>query len=577
MFEPIYITDLSACEPKSALTDEAQRGCWSLWDYETELHKGVALSGKMLYADGQVDPPALTLPLGASGWHEIYLGFYYSDFPTDHFIRVRLGGDDSFDRVASEPTSPKDGNHTEQNINFSVLAETLWRTADLSGRSLEIARPNVAGMFGRDGYSSLAYVKLVPLSPARLADHRKLDATESTRRLVAIFDGAGTCGWGPRTIEDLWEDIDPLADTDIDIMLCTMSRFDITYYPSRVGEMRSLERGFYHKWYAVQARVLDQLCAQGIDPLRVYIDRAKQRGLKFFATTRLAGPHTPPWHVTGNGPFYRQNPQCRCVTQDGRVTPHLSLAYPQVRRRLIDVLTEQAQAGADGVAVMFNRGAPWVLFEEPTWDTFAQAPSVDRATFDPLDERWCQHKAGFITELLRELRQAMDEVGRQQGRRVGIGCIVMATRRNALCFAIDAETWIRRGLVDFLVVHPYNFLEKPFDEPMDSVEETIRQLRPAADEAGVKLYADVYPRRMPGYVYLEKARSMYGAGADGLAYWDMESRTGRKSEWYTSSRLGHVDLLNDWPLDLRSHFDRVPLKSVAGMMTEYRYGGHTNG
>ena len=575
MAGPIYITDLGECQPQSALTNEAKRGCWSLWDYETEQHNEVTLSGRMLYADSQAAAPVLTLSLGVSGWHEIYLGFYYSDFPTDHHIRLRLSGAGSFDRVSAEPTSVKDGNHTEQNISHRVLAETLWRAADLSGKSLEIARPNTEGVLGRDGYSSLAYVKLVPLSPAQLANHHKLDATEQTKKLVAIYDGAGTVGWGPQAIEDLWEDIDPLAETDINILLCTMSRFDITYYPSKIGEMRSLDRGFYHKPYATQARMLDQLSSRGIDPLRVYIDRAKQKGLKFFATTRLAGPHTPPWHVTGQGPFYRQNPQCRCVTQDGRVTPHLSLAFPQVRQRLVDVLTEQAQAGADGVAVMFNRGAPWILFEDQVWDTFAKAGSLDRDNFDPLDERWCQHKASFITELMRQLRQAMDEVGK--GRHVGIGCIVMGTRRNALYFGIDAEAWMRQGLVDFLVVHPYNFLEKPFDEPMDSVEETIRQLRPVANETGVKLYADVYPRRMPGYAYLERARLMYAAGADGLAYWDIESRVNRKSEWNTSSRLGHVDQLDDWPLDLRSHFDRIPLKSVAGMMTEYRYGGHTNG
>ena len=208
MAEPIYITDLSACERKSALTDEAQPGCWSLWEYQTEPHKGAAFSGKMLYADGHVDPPPLTLPLGATGWHEIYLGFYYSDFPTEHYVRVRLGGDDSFDRVASEPTSPKDGNHTEQNINFGVLAETLWRTADLTGKGLEIARPNMAGLFGRDGYSSLAYIKLVPLSAAQLAEHRKLEPTDATKRLVAVFDGSGSSCWGPVAIEDLWEDID---------------------------------------------------------------------------------------------------------------------------------------------------------------------------------------------------------------------------------------------------------------------------------------------------------------------------------------------------------------------------------
>jgi hypothetical protein len=83
----------------------------------------------MLYANAQVEPPPVTLKLGASGWHAIYLGFYYADFPNTHAVRVRLTGDRSFHRVQAETTSAKDGNHTEQNINYSLMAETLWRTS----------------------------------------------------------------------------------------------------------------------------------------------------------------------------------------------------------------------------------------------------------------------------------------------------------------------------------------------------------------------------------------------------------------------------------------------------------------
>ncbi len=577
MSTPIYITDLSGCEPKSALSPEARKGRWSVWDYETHEHRGVRLSGKMLYANAQVEPPPVTLRLGASGWHAVYLGFYYADFPNSHTVRVRLTGDPTFDRVQAETTSPKDGNHAEQNVNYSLLAETLWRTADLTGQDLVISRPGRKGLLAQHGYTSLAYVKLVPLSEEDLAQRRKLMPSPRTKRLIAVFDGAFGGGWWPESTEDLHEDIDPLADTDVEVLLCTMARFDITYYPSRAGEMRSLRRAFYHPEYAAQAQVLAEMQKKGLDTLRVYIHRAHERGLKFYATNRPAGPHPPPFHLTGEGPLYRKHPEFRCVTQDGQTVPHLSFAFPEVRRRLIDVLREQAEAGADGVSLMFNRSHPWVLFEEPAWTAFAEKHDADRAKLDPANEAWCRHKAGYLTALARELREAMDEVGRRQGRRIGIGHMVMGTVRSRLYFGIDAETWMREGLVDFLIVHPYNYHERPFPGGDESVERAVRELRPAADETGVKVYADVYPRRMPGYAYLDRARALYAAGADGLAYWDIETRVNRKSEWFTSSRLGHADLLNDWPLDLRGHFDRIPLKSVAGMVTDRAYSGHTNG
>ena len=575
MGNPIFISDLSICEPKSALCPEARKGRWSVWDYETHEHKGTQLKGKMLYANSQTEPPPVTLKLGVSGWHAVYLGLYYADDPRAHTLRVKLTGDQTFARVQAEPTSPKDGNHAEQNINFSLLAETLWRAAELTGKDLIISRPNRKGSAAKDGCSSLAYVKLVPLSEEDLVRLQRLEPRPDTRRLIAVTDGATAGAWWPESREDLWEDIDPVAGTDVDIVLCTMARYDITYYSSRVGEMRSVKRGFYH--YVMQAAVLAEMRRKGLDMLRTYIDRVHDHGLKFYATNRPAGPHPPPNHLTGEGPLYREHPEFRCISQDGLPLPHLSFAFPEVRQRLIDVLREQAEAGADGVSIMFNRSHPWVLFEDPAWRPFAEKHGADRSRLDPTDEGWCRHKAAYVTALMRELRGAMDEVGRKQGRRIGIGHMVMGAGRSRLYFGIDVETWMREGLVDFLIIHPYSYHERPYPAEDESVEGGIRELRPLANQTGVKLYADVYPRRMPGYAYLNRAKDCYGAGADGLAYWDVESRIYRKSEWFTSSRLGHVDLLDEWPLDLQAHFDRIPLKSVAGMVTDRRYSGHTNG
>ena len=70
----IYITDLSSCTPRSALSSEAAQGKWQTIPYETcdeEPGKGV-----MLGAASFVDAPEIRLPLDVSGWHSVYIGFW---------------------------------------------------------------------------------------------------------------------------------------------------------------------------------------------------------------------------------------------------------------------------------------------------------------------------------------------------------------------------------------------------------------------------------------------------------------------------------------------------------------------
>lgn len=47
MGEPVYFTDVGQCELTQALAAESRRGCWSLWDYETDGERTAPRRGRM--------------------------------------------------------------------------------------------------------------------------------------------------------------------------------------------------------------------------------------------------------------------------------------------------------------------------------------------------------------------------------------------------------------------------------------------------------------------------------------------------------------------------------------------------
>ncbi|MCK5381481.1 MAG: hypothetical protein KAJ81_08420, partial [Candidatus Latescibacteria bacterium] len=67
----IYLSDMSQCKPASALSEKQEKGHWTLIPYETE-----EVSGTLVSALSFITAPELTLPLGVSGWHSIYVGYW---------------------------------------------------------------------------------------------------------------------------------------------------------------------------------------------------------------------------------------------------------------------------------------------------------------------------------------------------------------------------------------------------------------------------------------------------------------------------------------------------------------------
>jgi len=577
--DPIYFTDMGQCEPAHALSAFSRVRHWSLWDYETDPARTAHLKGRMLYASEQTESPPVTLRLNLKGPHAIYLASHHGWDPQSYTLKARLTKDRCFHRLMHQALQPKDlaslgrkEMFAERTFSKYDLVEWLWRCEDLTGQDITFARPNL-GSLRATANASVAYVKCVPLTDAEVAALERLRSTGGTRTLMGSIDGGDTFSWLPESREDVWEEMEPFRDSDVGIVCYTVARSDVCVFPTRVGTVRTREMGYYHPTFWTVGDSMERLAAHGIDPLKETVDYAHEIGVKILVTNRPAAPHMAPFQEDMQSPWYMENKQWRCRLEDGTPLQQMSFAYPEVAEKFLGIFREGLERGADGICTMWCRGWPWVMYEAPVVESFLKKHGEDPRKLPRNDPRWMQHKADVMTRnFVRPMRRILDEFGQARGRRLEAAYYVMDRPEDCLYNALDVRTWVREGLVDYLMVHPNGWSEGASGRRDNlRVHESVPLFKSLAQGTRIKVYADVYPRRMPAEGYIERARFYYGTGADGLMYWDVDCRTSRKSEWFTAARMGHRDLLDAWPLDTSASFKVVPLRMIGGLSTDPRY------
>ena len=157
---------------------------------------------------------------------------------------------------------------------------------------------------------------------------------------------------------------------------------------------------------------------------------------------------------------------------------------------------------------------------------------------------------------MRALRREMDRVGRAQGRRVQVSAYLLNNVAQCLSYGLDVPTWVREGLVDFIIPYPWH----------GNMDVDLAAFAGLTRGTACRTYAEVLPRQMSPAQYRERALACYEDGADGLAFWDTdtENRLSYKEQWNTLRRLGHRDELaaraaDEWPA-----CRQVPLRTLGG-------------
>ena len=547
--EPIYVTDLGQSRPQLALSSERRKYHWQVVPYETE-----SFCGNMLIAGPETEAPPITVPLGVSGWHSIHIGMW-SNW-TDDLARVKLSGDSSFLKINRE---------SEQGMfadNYS-LDERYWKTADLTGQDIVFGQQSAG--FSQPTY--IAYVKLVPLDDEEVARLLADRADSSNKRLICMNDGFSDFGrFRPTSREEIWEWLEPFRDTDFGKMFwCPGAGGDVLTYPSAIGSLTGSKTSDF-------PRVVDRnigesmqiLAGAGIDSMETVVEYGHRVGLEIHVSQRMeAFQCCPPFEDYFTGDFYRQHPEWRCIDIDGREIARMSYAFAGVRDLILGVFREVATGyDIDGVNPIFNRGAPFLLYEAPLVEGFRQETGLDATQLAEDDERYLRYRAGVMTEFMAELRREMQEIGRARGRPLEISAHVLNNAESNLFYGLDVPTWVEQGLIDNLISYPWR------DEEID-----VDYFAQLTRSSSVRYCPEIMPRTMPPATFRDRALEYYAAGADGLCFWDTNGRHQRLKEWSMVRRLGHRDQLAEFDDGDGRLYRTVPLRSVGGYVLD-KYPPH---
>jgi hypothetical protein len=163
--------------------------------------------------------------------------------------------------------------------------------------------------------------------------------------------------------------------------------------------------------------------------------------------------------------FFTEHPEWHDEREDGRASPSLCFAFPEVRAHKIAILCEAAAYGLDGLLIDTLRHPPIVHYhrvmvaafreeygEDPPREPETQMEwgAVDNRTGERW-ERWFRFRARYFTQFFRELRAAL--------RTNGLGHLPIHIRvapRRFLHDGADLEALLAEQLVDGVVANRYH-------------------------------------------------------------------------------------------------------------------------
>ena len=313
----------------------------------------------------------------------------------------------------------------------------------------------------------------------------------------------------PMSLLDAWRPVDEVAGTAVNTFVYGVARGDGLFYPSKIGlrfatDMRPLTSAYaWRTWENMQS-----LMDRGLDPLKVLIDRAHQKGMDFFASLRMSS----------YGGMKKQH----LIKEGGR-----GLAHQEVRDHQFQVLQELAtEYDVEGVELDFAAapgGMQQLLLKE------------DVAEFTPV-----------LTDYVETISQMVRSRPGEPGQ---VGARVYPTEEMNRAHGLDVRTWLKRGLVDYLV--PMLYINFTLD-----VDMPVGWLVQAAHEYQVSVYGMLMPfsgdeaTGLPAPVHatpaqLRAAAANYWArDVDGLYTWFMSWPLG-DTERGTLTELGDPDLIRE--------------------------------
>ena len=221
-------------------------------------------------------------------------------------------------------------------------------------------------------------------------------------------------------------------------------------------------------------------------PLTLLVTLCREAGIELFPQVRMNSHYSKGESSPGYGRFRREHPEYLLgppgeVIPEGRtlfgLTKGLDFAHVEVREHYAAIATEIVERfDVDGLDLDFMRHP---AFFRP-WDAYAN-----------------RH---LMTEVVRQVRGRMNEVGEARGRPLELSVRVPPSLSDSARIGLDVGEWMSQGLVD-IVVAGGGFI--PFDMPFEEFVEharandveiygTLEVLRPAYESDVIRAVASRY-------------------------------------------------------------------------------------
>jgi hypothetical protein len=367
-------------------------------------------------------------------------------------------------------------------------------------------------------------------------------------KLVIVNDDGFSAFFSGRykNADDLRQQVASYADTSVAVFEWCITSGSRVNFPSKTSELIGTGvTDFGRRGDQLAADTLRRLATEGTDTLDIVAHACRTNRILCYASMRMNGDYAPSAKDDSlsrqfNSDFWRAHPEFRVRGPKGEDRTKLSYAYPEVRAFKLAILRDAATRDIDGINLDFLRHPPFFGFEEPLVKLFQEKHGVDPRPLPVTDPRWGPIRAEFMTTFLRDTRKILDAAGEKHGRRLGLSARI--DHREYAVLGCDIATWLKAGLLDYLVVGQrtlggYEFDLAPFVQLARGAgtgcavlfgEEGIVSGHDltAAEDKLIKAGKMAAPQRdsLSLENYQTRAARWYAAGADGIHLFNENNR-----------------------------------------------------
>ena len=491
-------------------------------------------SGVMLYASELSSPDALEIDLKVKGVYKIYLCL--GQVAGASAIEVSLS--DGSGKTVLTPTFLEWVDNYTRWQQYEYAEEGYFKTADLTGKKIVINKAYKGGDAEfRDRFTAcLLYIRLERLTD----DELKEFARPSNKRTISYHfdcDYFAECEY--KSVEDYLGRLNMLEGGNGE---------SLVHEIDELSDDKPVTDGLYtvynKHWYAARRFFF----AHKGEIYKAVADRAHEMGMTVLGGVRMnLGDFVIPSGYPKNN-WVERYPEYRATLRNGDKADFLSYAYPQARRLMIDHIIKCLPSCFDGVSLFFHRGG-FVLFDEPVLRDVKELYGVDARRLPFADERLNGVISSYITQFMRELKTALDDRAKEEGRKPYlINAIVWFDLVSSKNFGYDVETWAKEGLIDSVsqglmtyfedldgvlgedgLIDLDKYIEKEkkhvlvkryYGDGKNYILDPIPEFLKIKEKYGVEFYATLPWESRPYEYYLEIAEDLFAAGATKLLLWN---------------------------------------------------------